>query len=574
MDKRRRRRSEKELVLTLLKIKNIALIDSLSVEFGPGLNLLTGETGSGKSIIVDSLGALTGERVSSDIIKEGAGTAQIEGLFEVVVDDALQAMFESSGIEIESRDPFELIIRRELSTTGRNRVYINDQLVTASLLKRLAPYLVDIHGQGEQFSLFDPASHSSLLDEFANNEKLLEQTSKRFHAYSAVLDELTTLRKDEAEKLQLTDILNFQVAELTRANLRAGEAEELEEEKRRLSNVEKLSGLSSEAFALLYDNDASTTATFEKATRNIQELAEYDSRFCDHADAIENTRALIEDLSIATRDFLGSLEFSPERLEQIENRLAEIGTLRRKYGGSVDAAIEHLEHSKQRLSNIETSELREKELTHELDLWRTEYITAARKLSAAREKAAKQFSKEVEQNLQPLALEKARFEVRIETPAEPGDYEFGERGIDRVEFYFSANVGESPKPLVKVASGGEASRLMLILKTTARVQASKTAVFDEIDAGIGGRVSDAVGAKLKELAKTQQVLCVTHHAQVASQADRHLLVEKEFRSGKTVVSVHELGSTERVEEIARMLAGETITDAARENARAMLAASG
>ena len=561
-------------MLNLLNIKNIALIDSLEVEFGPGLNLLTGETGSGKSIIVDSLGALTGERVSSDLIKDGADAAQIEGLFEIAPDGALQEIFETSGIPTGDSNPLELIVRRELSATGKNRVYMNDQLVTASLLRRLSPYLVDIHGQGEQFSLFDPASHLNLLDEFAGSEKLIEQTANAFHAFSAVKSELTALRKDEAEKLQLVDILKFQIGELEGANLKDSENEELEEEKRRLNNVERLSTLSTETFALLYENDASTSATFEKATKNVQELAEYDSRFRDHAEAIENARALIEDLSIEARDFLSSLEFSPERLEEIESRLAEIGRLTRKYGGSIEAAIEHLEQSKRRLSNIETSELREKELTRALDAKRVDYLNAAQKLSEMRAKAAKQFSRDVEKNLQPLALEKARFEVRVDTPAEPIDEEFGELGIDRVEFYFSANVGESPKPLVKVASGGEASRLMLILKTTAKTRVGKTAVFDEIDAGIGGRVSEAVGAKLKELAKTQQVLCVTHQAQVASQADRHFLVEKEFRSGKTHVSIRELDATERVEEIARMLAGETITDAARENARAMLAASG
>ena len=575
MDKRRRPRSEKELVLNLLKIKNIALIESLEVEFGPGLNLLTGETGSGKSIIVDSLGALTGERVSSDLIKDGATAAQIEGLFDVERDDRLADIFETSGISVaDDSGRLELIVRRELAATGKNRVFLNDQLVTASLLKRLAPYLVDIHGQGEQSSLFDPASHLKLLDEFADNEDLLRRVADEFHGFAAVKKELAELKKDEAEKLQLVDILKFQVDELHRANLKVGEDEELEEEKLRLNNVEKLSALSTEAFGLLYENEGSISSTFEKAARNIGELGDYDARFREQSEAIENTRALIEDLSITTRDFIGSLEFSPERLEEIENRLAQISQLTRKYGGSVEAAIEHLETSQRRLENIETSELREIELTRELAEKRTSYLNAAGELSKRRTRAAKQFSREVERNLQPLALERARFETRVETPVEPMDQRFEESGIDSVEFYFSANVGESPKPLARVASGGEASRLMLILKTTAKVAASKTAVFDEIDAGIGGRVSESVGAKLKELAKTQQVLCVTHQAQVASQADRHFLVEKEFRSGKTSISIRELDAVQRVEEIARMLAGETITDAARENARAMLAAAG
>lgn len=585
-------------MLTFLKIRNIALIDELKVEFGSGLNLLTGETGSGKSIIVDSLGALTGERVSSELIKDGAESAQIEGLFNIKADKHLLAIFDETGIRPSaeartSRGPregipkwggnvraksatrdTELIVRRDISTAGKNRVFLNDQLVTASLLKRLAPYLVDIHGQGEQTTLFDTASHLALLDEFAGSENLLDAIVVAHTELTSIVRELAELKKDEGEKLQLTDILKFQVGELDRANLRIGELEELEEEKRKLNNVEKLSALSRETFALLYDNDASTSATFGKAARNIAELAEYDARFREYSEAIENARVLIQDLSVSTRDYLGSLEFSPERLELIEERLAEISRLSRKYGGTVETAIEHLEVSKRRLENIEFSELRETELTRELSINRDEYLQAARRLSELRTKAAKKFAKEVEKNLQPLALEKAVFEVRVDTPTEPSGEELTASGIDQVGFYFSANVGEPPKPLAKVASGGEASRLMLILKTTARFAANKTAVFDEIDAGIGGRVSEAVGAKLKELARAQQVLCVTHHAQVASQADRHFLVEKEFKAGKTVISIRELDKQERVEEIARMLAGETITDAARENARAMLAATG
>ncbi len=557
-------------MITFLRIKNIALIDELTVEFGDGLNLLTGETGSGKSIIVDSLGALTGERVSSDLIKDGADSAQIEGIFEIDPDVVAQMVAESS-ILIDSS---ELIVRRELSVAGKNRVFLNDQLVTASLLKRFSPYLVDIHGQGEQFSLFDPASHLALLDEFADSEKLLEKVGNVFREYERVRGQLDELKNDEGEKLQLVDMLKFQVKELERAALRPDEQEELEGEKHRLNNVEKLSALCRETFALLYDNDESTTATFEKAVRNINELAGYDACFREHDEAIENARAVIQDLAMSSRDLLGSLEFSPERLERIEDRLAEISQLARKYGGSVDSAIEHLENAKDRLEKIEFSELRETELNRELYAKRSEYLIAAGELSSLRRTAAARFSKGVEKNLKPLALEKAKFEVRIATSDERTNERFSQTGIDDVEFYFSANVGESPTPLARVASGGEASRLMLILKTTARSMASRTAVFDEIDAGIGGRVSEAVGAKLKELARTQQVLCVTHQAQIASQADRHFVVEKEFKAGKTIVSIRELDRRERIDEIARMLAGESITDAARENARAMLAAAG
>lgn len=433
--------------------------------------------------------------------------------------------------------------------------------------------MVDIHGQGEQLSLFDPTSHLALLGAYADTEALRVETAVAFAEWSRIRNELLILRKDDAEKLQLLDILRFQVNELEQAALKIDESDELEDEKRRLNNVEKLSALSSEAFALLYEDEFSTTATIERAARNIRELAEYDMRFREHLDGIETARAVIEDLAITVRDFRGALEFSPERLEEIETRLSEISRVSRKYGGTVEAAIEHLEQSKKRLENIEFGELREIELTRELEEKREDFLKVAAALSAKRTDAARLFSKAVEDELRSIALEAARFEVRIETPASPGDDDFGPDGIDRVEFLFSANIGESPKPLAKVLSGGEASRLMLILKTTARTTASKTAVFDEIDAGIGGRVSEAVGAKLKELARTQQVLCVTHQPQVASQADRHFLVEKEFKSGKTNISIRELPAKGRIEEIARMLAGETITEAARKNARAMLAAA-
>lgn len=560
-------------MLSLLKIKNVALIESLEVEFGPGLNLLTGETGSGKSIIVDSLGALTGDRLSTDLIKSGAVAAAIEGLFEIEASRELVSLLSESGIESTQVGTAEIVIRREISAAGKNRIFLNDQLVTAGFLKKIAPFLVDVHGQGDQASLFDPTSHLAMLDEYAANERLRETVAIAFGELAAVQSELRDLKKDEADKLQLLDILRFQVTELERSGLRIGEFEELEEEKRRLNNVEKLSSLGQEAFALLYENDASVSANFDNVVRNVKELADYDSQFSDYTESIENARTLMQELSSALRAFLGSLEFSPDRLEQIEARLDTLSQLLRKYGGTVESAIEHLESARKRLANIEFSELRETELTRERTLKRSAYLDAAQLLSETRSKAATKFAKAVAKNLLPLALEKAVFEVRVTTPAEPNDEDISPDGIDGAEFYFSANVGESPKPLARVASGGEASRLMLILKTTIRPTTPKTAVFDEIDAGIGGRVSEAVGAKLKQLSADQQVLCVTHQPQVASQADQHFVVEKEFKGGKTHVSIRELNAAERIEEIARMLAGEKITDAARENARTMLASA-
>lgn len=564
-------------MLTLLKIRNIALIDALEIEFAQGLNLLTGETGSGKSIIVDSLGALTGERVSSDFIKEGEQAAQIEGLFAVPNTENLRQIFDESGIELNGGKEADIIVRRDLSTSGKNRVFVNNQLVTQGFLKRVGPFFVDIHGQGEQAALFDPATHLEMLDEHAGLGELRQRVAIAYQHWSVTRTELGMLSSNEAEKLQMLDILRFQVNEIKAANLKSGEDQELEEEKRRLNNVEKLSSLSGEAYSLLYENDEATVATLEKASQCIEELADFDPTFREYIEGLQTAQTVLEDLAITTRDFRNHLEFSPERLAEIENRRAEISRLTRKYGGSIDSVLEHLRDAEERMANIETSEFREEELKKKLRAFRTEFISAAADLSKARTAAAIKFQKEVEGNLKAVALEKAQFEVRVDRPSgsdlneESADRLFSARGFDRVEFYFSANVGESPKPLARVASGGEASRLMLVLKTTAKAEADRKAVvFDEIDVGIGGRVAEAVGRKLRQLSKTQQVLCVTHQPQVAALADRHFLVTKEMGRARTEISVAGLDESERIEELARMLAGRTITESARAHAREML----
>ena len=559
-------------MLSLLKIRNIALIDELELEFASGLNLLTGETGSGKSIIVDSLGALTGERVSSDLIKEGTTQAQIEGLFTVRPDAVLRETFDESGIELDGDAETDLIVRRELAATGKNRIFINNQLVTQAFLRKIGAYLVDIHGQGEQATLFNASTHLEMLDEFAATEDLRGKVSEKFRKLAEIRREIESLREDEAQKLQLLDILQFQVDEIGKAKLQTGEDEQLEEEKRRLSNVEKLSSLSEESYLLLYENEEATITTLEKVVRRVAELAEYESSFGEYHESLATAQAVLEDLAFSVRDFRNSLEFSPERLAEIENRLAEIARLKRKYGGTIETVLAHFAESSERLRNIETAELREAELNKELKAAREDYLKTARELHDKREKSAKKLEKEIETNLKAVSLEKARFEVRLTADFED-DRSFTAKGLDRVEFYFSANPGESVRPIGKVASGGELSRLMLILNTTTKLsESAKTMVFDEIDTGIGGRVAEAVGLKLKELAKTQQVLCVTHQPQVASLADHHFVVRKESVKNRTEVRVRELDEPEKVEEIARMLAGEKITETARQHAREMLAA--
>ncbi len=566
-------------MLSLLKIRNFALIDDLSVEFGEGLNLLTGETGSGKSIIVDSLSALTGERVYSELIKEGEDSARIEGVFELKPDANLRKEFEEGGIDLDSGEHVELIVRRELSASGRNRVFVNDQLVTQGFLKKIGPYLADIHGQGEQSTLFSPANHLEILDGFAAVSDEKATVAEKFKELSKVRSELGDLKKDEAEKLQLLDILRFQADEINRAKPEPGEDESLEEEKRRLNNVGRLSEVSEEAYGLLYGNDGSLVGAVERVRERIKELSDFDSQFAEYEEGLESAYAVLEDLALTVRNFAGSLEFSPSRLEEIEDRLAELGRLKRKYGGAIDSVLAHLEEAEKRLSNIETAEERELELRKQAEALKADYIETARGLHKKRAAAAKIFERDVENELKSVALEKARFVVSIASPSDEklkadGITGFSAKGFDDVEFLFSANPGESPKPLAKVASGGEASRLMLILKTVAKMKDKRNAaVFDEIDAGIGGRVAEAVGLKLKALAKNQQVLCVTHQPQVASLADGHFLVEKTTDGRKTSVSIRMLDENARVAEIARMLAGEKVSDTARDHAKEMLKAA-
>jgi DNA repair protein RecN (Recombination protein N) len=493
-------------MLQFLNISNIALIDDMQVEFESGLNLLTGETGSGKSIIVDALGVLIGGRFSSDLIKSGAERGSIEGLFSVTPNPDLELLLENAGLEQTN----ELIIRRELSSTGRNKIFINNQLATQSLLRDLRPYLVDIHWQGEQQTLFNPETHLEILDAFAGNNTLRVEVAEAYQRWTAVRRELDSLRHDEAKKFQLVDTLKFQIAELERAQLSPGEDEKLEEERRRLANVEKLTTLCQSSYSRVYEDDGAAVTRVRQTLKEVEELAEYEPSFRDYLEGLETSRVLLEELSFSLRDFSDRLEFSPARLEQIEDRLAELLRIKRKYGGSIAASLEHLAISEDRLRQIETSDERERELNVELGAARERYLELARKLHKERVRAAKKFEQAVEKGIAEVAIDNARFQVQVNDSVDTA----GQKGIDHTEFYFSANVGEEVKPLARVASGGEASRLMLVLKTVANgSQFPRTIVFDEIDTGIGGRVSEAVGIKLKKLAQTNQVLCVTHQHQ-------------------------------------------------------------
>jgi DNA repair protein RecN (Recombination protein N) len=550
-------------MLQFLNISNIALIEDMQVEFESGLNLLTGETGSGKSIIVDALGVLIGGRFTSELLKTGSERGSIEGLFSVTPNAELEALLENAGLAPAT----ELIIRREISSTGRNKIFINNQLATHALLRELRPFLVDIHGQGDQQTLFNPETHLELLDAFAANGALRLEVAEAYQRWSSLRRELDSLRRDEAEKFQLVDTLKFQIAELEHAQLSIGEDERLDEERRRLANVEKLTTLSQSTYSRIYEDDDAALTRVRQGLKDIEELAEYESSFRDYLEGLESARAVLEDLSFSLRDFADRLEFSPARLAEIEDRLAELSRLKRKYGGSLTAALDHLAHSEDRLRQIEMSDEREQELNTEIAAAYEHYLDRARKLHKERVRAAKRFEQAVEKGITEVALDQARFQVQVLDKAESA----GLKGLDHTEFYFSANVGEDVKPLASVASGGEASRLMLVIKTVANgSQFPRTIVFDEIDTGIGGRVSEAVGIKLKKLSQTNQVLCVTHQPQIARFADSHLVVQKEALKGRTQVSVGKLDKAGRIEELARMLTGAEITESARRHAKELL----
>lgn len=550
-------------MLQFLNISNIALIDDMQVEFESGLNLLTGETGSGKSIIVDALGVLIGGRFTSELLKSGTERGSIEGLFSVTPNAELEALLENAGLEPTN----ELIIRREISSTGRNKIFINNQLATHSLLRDLRPFLVDIHGQGDQQTLFNPETHLELLDSFAGNGTLRDEVADAYQKWTSLRRELDSLRHDEAEKFQLVDTLKFQISELERAQLSIGEDDRLDEERRRLANVEKLTTLCQSSYSRIYEDDDAALTRVRQSLKEVEELAEYESSFKDYMEGLESARAVLEDLSFSLRDFADRLEFSPSRLAEIEDRLAELSRLKRKYGGSIESALDHLARAEDRLRQIETSGEREKELSSEIAAARERYLDRAGKLHNERVRAAKQFEKAVEKGIEEVALDQARFQVQVSDKVESA----GQKGIDHTEFYFSANVGEEVKPLARVASGGEASRLMLVLKTVANgSQFPRTIVFDEIDTGIGGRVSEAVGLKLKKLSQTNQVLCVTHQPQIARFADSHLVVQKETLKNRTQVSIGKLDRAGRIEELARMLTGAEITDSARRHAKELL----
>lgn len=563
-------------MLRSLNIANLAVIDSLGVEFQPGLNVLSGETGSGKSIIIDALGILLGNRFSPEMIRTGETRAFVEGVFDFRGNDPLEALLDEAGIDASEQ---EIVIRREIAVGGRGRVFVNNQAATSGLLKAVQPHLIDIHGQGEQQSLLSSDAHLNLLDAFAG---ALAQRQKVAGIYLELLDkakELAQSRQNESERLQALDMIDFQLKEIEAAKIAANEDVELESERVRLANAEKLALLCSEAYGLLYDDEASVLTRLGQAQKRINDLAEVDARFTPHLEQVATVKYALDDIAFFLSDYADNIQAVPERLKFVEERLLEIDRLKRKYGGSVEAILATSAALAAREEALLNSEERGRQLEQELQSLLETYDREAEKLSKLRRAAATRFEKAVTAELSEVALGVARFAIRFSRPPQPHLGALAEAktellsraGKEAAEFFFSANPGEEMRSLKLVASGGELSRLMLVLKTvTAPKLFPRTLIFDEIDAGIGGRVSEAVGQRLKRLAGTNQVLCVTHQSQIAKFADAHFVVVKEFTKDRTITKVTHLDKAGQVEELTRMIGGDSNSPAARKHARELL----
>jgi len=554
-------------MLKLLRINNIALIPALEIEFEPGLTLLTGETGAGKSILIDALGLLLGDRASPELIRSGEERASVEAVVEI---EGAAALLEERGLPA---DGDEVVLRRELQAGGKGRATVNGALVPVTLLRDLAPRVAVVHGQHEPQGLVDPQTHLDLLDHFAGTDegRPLAEFFRDWRVADAALERLRLDRREAQRRLEM---LRFQAAEIEKAALGPGEEGALRVEKARQANADRLAALSGEAYQLLYDDEAAVLGRLGQVLRRVADLAAIDPSFQSFVDGRAALLAPLEDLALRLRDYHEHLEVSPGRLDEIESRLAQIEALKKKYGATVEEVVAFGERCRRDLDSLGTPEEQERALEERRERLAAAYLERARALSRRRRASAPELRKRVQAVLAELAMEKTRFEVAFEPPGEDAAAEpssWTERGLERAEFLLSPNPGEELRPLARIASGGELSRLMLGLKSVVRKDApGLTLVFDEVDAGIGGRVAEVVGRKLLAVAARQQVLCVTHLPQIAALADQHLAVRKRQEGGRTITVVEALGQAARVEEVARMLGGATITATARQHAREML----
>ena len=559
-------------MLVELRAENYAVIDHAIAVFGPGLNLLTGETGAGKSILVDALALLMGGKASAEVVRHGADRAVVSCVFEATA--TADAILEENGIDSTGT---EIILRREILVNGKGRVFVNNQPATVTVLKLLAPELALVHAQSETLGSFDQAQQRILLDRFASLETY--QVADTYHLWQSAARKLQELEQGEQDRLRMVDLWSYQRKEIDEAQLIPGEDDELENEKRVLANAEKLYAAALGAFDQLYEGSNSAESSLRAALRNVEELARYDNKFADAVQQLTSARAIVDDLSDTLRDYAEGINASPDRRVEIEDRLVALDRLKRKYGSTIAEVIAFGEDVAIKLAEVEDRDEILKQLRASVVDARAQYVAAAQSLSAARHAAAGKLARLAEKQINDLAM-KVRFEVTV-TPQQ-AESAWAAHGWDAVEYRIATNPGEPLKPLDEIASGGEMSRVMLALKVSveegtgkprSKSVAPRTLVFDEIDIGIGGRAAEAVGQKLKTLSRAQQVLCVTHLPQIAAFADQHFLIEKREDHGRTKTQVRLLDDVTRVEEVARMLSGAKVTEASQHHASQMIEAS-
>jgi DNA repair protein RecN (Recombination protein N) len=544
-------------MIRYLAIRNLAVIESVAVEFEQSFNILTGETGAGKSILVEAVGLLLGGRATQDLIRTGEDLATVEAIFE-------------------TGDGEELVVRREITAQGRSRAFINGALATAAALKDLSNRLVELHGQREHQQLLDPTQHLALVDAWAGLDDARAEVAAAYTRVRAHRDELDRLRMDDRERAARLELVEFQLGELQRAALTAGEDEALSAERQLLRSADTIERLCRESYQELYESDSAALALLGRVWKRVGELAAIDPRFAPHVDARDNLKAQLEDLAFALRDTAENLDASPARLQHVEERLALIERLKRKHGPTLEDAIARRDRLEAEHRALRGGESTVAEIEARLREASARFLSSARRLSEARRAAAPRFARALEGELADLAMERTRFEVRLQTS--DAEERWSEAGIDSGEFFLSPNVGEDLRPLARIVSGGELSRVMLALKTLAIAASEapgssargKTLIFDEVDAGIGGRVASVVGEKLAALGERFQVLCITHLPQIAACGRTHFLIAKRVQGRRTVTGVTRLTTDARLDELARMMGGAAAGARALESARELL----
>jgi DNA repair protein RecN (Recombination protein N) len=538
-------------MLRFLRIRNLAVIEAVEVEFESGFNVLTGETGAGKSILVEAVGLLLGARASADLVRTGESHATIEAIFE----DA---------------DGEELIVRREISNQGRSRSFINGALATAAALRDLSRRLVELHGQHEHQALLDPLSHLPLLDEYAGLGELASKVSAAWDKVRALRERLERSRMDEREKAARLELIAFQLTEIEKAAPKPGEDDELAATRQVLVSAERIQRLCQEGYSALYESDQAVLAGLGGVWKRVGELATIEPQFAPYVDARDAIKSQLEDLAFFLRSYSDGIDASPARLQQVEDRLALLERLKRKHGPLLQDVIGRGEELARERELLTGGGERAEDLATNLERAGSTYLVVARELSRHRRTAATDFAQRLEGLLAELAMARTRFEVRFNDGELP-ESAWSERGIDQAEFFVSPNPGEDLRPLARIVSGGELSRVMLALKTLAAADAAgKTLIFDEVDAGIGGRVADVVGSRLQALGARFQVLCITHLAQIAARGTTQFRIEKLVRGDRTVTRVDRLDDEGRVDEVARMIGGASMTEQVRASAREII----